>query len=400
MTRGGREEGPSKAAATRADPAKTGGWEDAERVLCVRLDALGDVLMTTPAIRALKESRPGRRTILLTSPAGAGAARLVPEVDEVVVYEAPWMKATPPGATPADEHAAIERLRELRLDGAVIFTVYSQNPLPAAHMCLLARIPLRLAYCRENPYQLLTHWAPETEPVPTVRHEVARQLDLVRTIGCVTGDTRLSLHVPRKARATVGRLLSGLGIAGKGFVVVHPGASAPSRCYPAEGFAEVADGIARGIGMPVVFTGSPGERALVEDIQGMMQAASVSLAGRLGLAELAALLGHASLLVSNNTGPAHVACAVGAPVVSLYALTNPQHTPWGVPSRVLFHDVECRYCYKSVCPMGHHDCLRLLRPADVLSAVAGLLRELDGMGTARENEGAEDPGGTLPGFGA
>ncbi len=85
---------------------------------------------------------------------------------------------------------------------------------------------------------------------------------------------------------------------------------------------------------------------------------SHSVAGELDLADLAALIERAPLLLSNNTGPAHIAAAVGTPVVDLYALTNPQHTPWEVPHRVLNHDVPCKYCYKSVCPEGHHDCLR------------------------------------------
>ncbi len=126
-------------------------------LLCVRLDSLGDVLMTTPAIRALKEARPGRRVTLLTSPSGAAAARLVPEIDEVIVYEAPWMKHSTAGSAGASrEYAMAEQLRRRSFDAAVIFTVYSQNPLPAAFLCYLAGIPLRLAHCRENPYQLLT----------------------------------------------------------------------------------------------------------------------------------------------------------------------------------------------------------------------------------------------------
>jgi ADP-heptose:LPS heptosyltransferase len=88
---------------------------------------------------------------------------------------------------------------------------------------------------------------------------------------------------------------------------------------------------------------------------------------------LAAVLTRASLLISNNTGTVHVAAAVGTPIVDLYALTNPQHTPWQVPHRVLFHDVPCKYCYKSVCPEGHHHCLRLVNPDQVLQAVTELL---------------------------
>ncbi len=77
--------------------------------------------------------------------------------------------------------------------------------------------------------------------------------------------------------------------------------------------------------------------------------------------------------MSNNTGPVHVAAAVGTPVVDLYALTNPQHTPWQVPNRVLNYDVPCKYCYKSVCPMGHHNCLQLVTPQSVVQAALELL---------------------------
>src|SRR5262249_20804845 len=149
------------------------------------------------------------------------------------------------------------------------------------------------------------------------------------------------------------------------WVLVHPGASAASRRYPPELFAEAAGMIQRKLGCPVVFTGSAQERELVEGIRASMQAPSLSLAGRLSLGELAAVTSLASVLVSNNTGPVHVAAAVGTPVVDLYALTNPQHTPWGVPCRVLSHDVPCKYCYKSVCPEGHQHCLSRIRPEEV-----------------------------------
>lgn len=355
--------------------SEPGAWDRAEDVVCVRLDALGDVLMTTPAIRALKEARAGRRITLVTSPAGAAVARLVPEIDDVWIHEPPWMKATAMRTDRRPEFAFIERLRRARFDAAAVFTVYSQNPLPAAMLCDLAGIPLRLAHCRENPYQLLTHWVPDPEPDRLVRHEVRRQLDLVGTVGCRTSDERLSLRVPDESGRRVEARLHRLGIDGKSpWVAIHPGSSAPSRRYRPDGFAEAARRLVREAGCRVVFTGGEAERALVEQIQDLMSAPSVSLAGELGLAELAALIARAPVLIANNTGPVHIAAAVGTPVVDLYALTNPQHTPWGVPSRVLFHDVPCRMCYKSICPEGHHDCLRLVPPEAVVAAALELLR--------------------------
>jgi radical SAM protein with 4Fe4S-binding SPASM domain len=106
-----------------------------------------------------------------------------------------------------------------------------------------------------------------------------------------------------------------------------------------------------------------------------MQAPAYSLAGRLNLGELAAALQMALFLIANNTGPVHIAAAVGAPVVDLYALTNPQHTPWQVPHRVLSFDVPCKYCYKSVCPQGHHACLREISPESVVAAAVDLLEQ-------------------------
>ena len=107
-------------------------------------------------------------------------------------------------------------------------------------------------------------------------------------------------------------------------------------------------------------------------------------AGVLALDELAALIALAPVLIANNTGPAHIAAAVGTPVVDLYALTNPQHTPWMVPNRVLSHDVPCKYCYKSVCPEGHHHCLRLITPSEVVRATYELLAEQSVEATTRK----------------
>jgi lipopolysaccharide heptosyltransferase II len=351
-------------------------WADADHILCVRLDTLGDVLMTTPALRALKESRPGRRLTFLTSAPGAEAARLVPEIDHILVYDAPWMKATAPRADSRPDLEMVERLRAGGYGAAVIFTVYSQNPLPAAMLCFLADIPLRLAHCHENPYQLLTNWLPDPEPAAFVRHEVRRQLDLVAAIGGRTTNERLSIRFSQAARVRVGSLLQEMRIgADEPWMVFHCGASAASRRYPPEQFAEAARLLAVEPGYPIVFTGAANENPLIEEIRSRMAGPSHSLVGRLSLAELAALLASASLLVSNNTGPVHVAAALGTPVVDLYALTNPQHAPWAVPSRVLFHDVPCKYCYKSVCPEGHQDCLRLVSPKSVAAAARELLRE-------------------------
>jgi lipopolysaccharide heptosyltransferase II len=348
-------------------------WQAARDVLCIRLDTLGDVLMTTPALRAVRQARGDRRITLLTSSAGATAARYVPEIAETWAYDAPWMKATAHRDDSAADRALIERLAAAHFDAAIIFTVFSQNPLPAALTCYLAEIPLRLAHCRENPYHLLTNWARDSEWTMPNRHEVQRQLDLVGQVGYTTNNTRLSFRVPWRDQVVVGRLLSENDIDAKApWLVVHPGATAPSRRYPPELFAAVADEL-HTEGYQIVLTGVSGEEDLIDEVRSSMTSPSCSLAGKLTLGQLGAVLARAPLLIANNTGPVHVAAAVGTPVVDLYALTNPQHTPWGVSHRVLFRDVPCKYCYKSDCPEGHHQCLRGVRPESVVRAARALL---------------------------
>ena len=352
-------------------------WHKVRKLLAVRLDNLGDVLMTTPALSAIRQSLPGAHITLLASPSGAALQPFIDEVDEVITYAAPWMKgraAAQPHATAEDELAIVRRLAEEQFDAAVIFSCYTQSALPAALLCRQAGIPLRLAHCRENPYGLLTDWVPDPEPQHGIRHEVERQLALVGSVGYHTEDDRMRFDYRSEDLVSLCAKLETLGVTPKRpWVVVHPGASAPSRRYPAAQFGEAADLIAADVNCHVLFTGSADEADLVLTAQARMQRPGVSLAGELSLGELAALIAHSKLLVSSNSGPVHIAAAVGTPVVDLYALTNPQHTPWRVPSRVLNHDVPCRNCLKSVCPQGHHHCLRLVTPQAVAQAAHELI---------------------------
>jgi ADP-heptose:LPS heptosyltransferase len=175
--------------------------------------------------------------------------------------------------------------------------------------------------------------------------------------------------------AAVRARLQRMGIApDQPWLLLHPGASAASRRYPAGHWARALGLLARRTGLPLVITGSAAETGLVEEIRAGCGVPTHSLAGKLSLGELGAALRLAAVALTNNSGPAHVAAAVGTPVVALYALTNPQHTPWHVRSRVLFQDVPCRFCFKSSCPAGHHACLAGVAPERVADAVMDLLR--------------------------
>jgi ADP-heptose:LPS heptosyltransferase len=337
----------------------------------VRLDNLGDVLVTTPAFHAIKQSLPDASLSLLTSPVGAQAGCLNPDIDDVIVYQAPWMD--PWQTLPQDserEQGMIRTVRDRAFDAAVIFTSFRQSSLPAAYLCYLADIPLRLAASIDGPGSLLTtrHKHPER-----MMHEVERGLDLVSAVGLGTDDLGLVLNVPEQERRQAAGIIA--GVRGRGPVVaIHPGCSMPARTYPWEMYAEVADLLAERLRASILLTGADDERELVKRIRSQMRQPAVSLAGELSFATLCAVIEAADLTVTNNTGPMHIAAAVKTPVVALFALTNPpeQWGPWRVPHRQLYHDVPCRICYSRICPY-QHECLRLVTPEMVVDAAAELL---------------------------
>jgi lipopolysaccharide heptosyltransferase II len=349
----------------------TEAWQQARSILAVRLDNLGDVLMTTPALAALA-SDPARRVTLLASHAGAAVAEHVPALAGVMTYQAPWVGGS--SRNGQGDRRFLAKLARRRFDAAVVFTVCTQSALAAALMCRMAAIPLRLAYARENPYELLTDWVPETDVcAPGMRHEVRRQLDLVASVGFAGADEALVFACrPHDLASARAKLALAGGAVERPSVLVHPGSSAASRRYPPERFGAAARRIAAGCGAQIVFVGGEADLEACAVAQRAMALPSVSLAGRLSLGELGALIGDARVLVCNNSGPSHLAAAVGTPVVVLYALTNPQHTPWRVPSRVLNREVPCRDCLKSVCPAVHHACLLGVEAAEVADAALEL----------------------------
>lgn len=363
-------------------------WQAARNVLLIRLDNLGDVLLTTPAFHAVRQCLPHAKLTLLASPVGAQVGALDPDIDDILVYCAPWMD--PWHKLPQDserEQQMIAQIKACHFDGAIIFTSFHQSPLPAAYLCYLADIPLRVAASIDGPGSLLTtrHKHPER-----MMHEVERGLDLVHAIGMNTDERDLVMRVPDDAiQAIVGSGSNTSGSDGmkrvKGerpLVVVHPGCSMPARTYPWEMYAEVITLLVAKLGAYVAVTGAEEEHTLVanvlERIPSSYRQNVVSMAGVLSFPELCALIKVADLTVTNNTGPMHISAAVKTPVIALFALTNPpeQWGPWQVTHRLLYHDVSCRICYSRVCPY-HHECLRLVTPAMVVDVAAELLSNVE-----------------------
>jgi ADP-heptose:LPS heptosyltransferase len=315
-------------------------WNNCRKILCVRADNMGDVIMSGPAIRALKKTF-GAHITLLTSSAGASICDHMPEIDDVIVNDMPWVKTEVP-PSPENIRQVIEDLRNGEFDGAVIFTVYSQSAMPAALVCLMAGIQRRLAYCRENPYHLLTDWVPDKEPYEFIRHQVERDLALVKNIGAEISDNRLILTSSDDDWYRASDVLAKYGIAyDQPFIVAHAGVSERKREFPVEKWVALLTVLRRHVSTAIILTGSKNEMTLTSMIHDAIGDDSIiNVAGEFNLAPFVATIFHASMVISVNTATAHIAAAAQVPSLILYAATNPQHSPWKSPSSVLYFPVN------------------------------------------------------------
>jgi ADP-heptose:LPS heptosyltransferase len=341
-------------------------------VLVCRLDSDGDVLLAGPAVRAVAAR--ARRITLLCGPRGRAAAALLPGVDDIVAFRCPWIEPEPAPVDGGEIAALAEDLRRRAIDVAIVLTSFHQSPLPTALVLRLADIPTVAAISEDYPGSLLDVRHHAADDV----HEVERSLSLVATLGYrlpADDDGRLRI------RATAPSPVPGDH---EPFVVVHPGASVPARAWSPERSAALVDALVAA-GRRVVVTGGPSESYLTELVAGTPRSEVLDLGGRTDLAELAAVLAQAEAVVVGNTGPAHLAAAVGTPVVSLFAPVVPavRWRPWKVP-HVLLGDqhAPCKDSRARVCPVPGHPCLDAIPVETVVDAVESLApaRTLEAVG--------------------
>ena len=350
------------------------------KVLVVRPDGLGDVLLTGPAVRAVAAS--GAEVTFLAGPGGSGAAALLPGVHRVLEWRAPWIDPEPGPFDPGSVRSLAGQIGRLGPDATVVFTSFHQSALPTALVLRMAGVQRIAAISEDYPGALLDVRQPPAEDIP----EAERNLALVRAAGfeLLPGDAgRLAVTAdlpdPRK--------LTG----GGRYLVVHASASVPARSPSAAKTAAIAAALAAA-GHRVVVTGSAAESAATAAVcaaaTAFSQAAAavgrvspggpgslVDLGGRTSLPQLAAVLAGAEVVVAPNTGAAHLAAAVGTPVVSLFAPVVPaaRWAPYGVPHRVLGRqDAACAGTRARVCPVRGHPCLDTIEPTDVVAAVEEL----------------------------
>lgn len=325
-----------------------------------RLDSAGDVLITGPAVRAVAAQHD--RVTMLVGPRGRDAAELLVGVDEIVEWQAPWVDFAAPELTAAHADALIKQLRDVAPAKMYIFTSFHQSPLPLALLARMAGVGWVGAICVDYPGTLLDlrHQVPDGIPEPE------RALSLAAAAGCrlPSGDDG-ALRI-----RTVEPLPPGLAetVGSQPFVVFHPGAAVPARRPSPDRSAAMVAALT-GAGYRVLVTGAPDETELTAAVA---DGRALDLGGRTSLAELAAVFSAARVVVVPNTGPAHLAAAVGTPIVSLFAPVVPatQWRPYARRVRVLGdQSAPCRASRARVCPVPGHPCLDRITDAELLDAV-------------------------------
>lgn len=340
-----------------------------KRFLVVRTDRLGDLILSLPVLSALKQAYPGCVVGLLVAVQTAPLVEGHPDVDVLLRDD------------PRSEHRGMRGLarlvRQVRM-GQFDTAILLHPTLRLALALAAARIPQRLGTAY-RPYSLLfTHRVP-VHRKGVARHELDLNFDLLSPIAPRPAQVAFKIPVTDEARAHVRHLLAPLRPRQTGkLVVIHPGSGGSARDWPLEHFARLADELTRQLNATVVVTGSAQESLLVDRLWRLCQQKPFRLDGRTSVKELAALLGEADLVVSNSTGPLHLAVAVGTKVIGFYcrirACAPERWGPYGHPDSVLTPEVQpCERCTGARCP--DWDCMSSISVEQALALAARKLNE-------------------------
>jgi heptosyltransferase-2 len=336
------------------------------RLLIRSTNWIGDAIMTTPAVCAIRRNFPGARITMLAKPWVAPVFDHSPHVDEVLVYDANGRHHGVGGTI-----RLARDLRARRFDAAILL----QNAIEAALIAFMAGIPKRIGFDTDARRLLLTHPVRCTRAIKSI-HQTGYYLKILEGVGLAGGDAILELHLNPEDRRRADHILAEAGIASKRPIVgLNPSATyGPSKQWFPERYAALGDLLHEAFNATIVIFGGPSDRDLGQHISGLMRAPVFDLSARTNLGEAMALIDRCDAFVTNDSGLMHVAAALNTPLVAIFASTNPVATgPHSPTSRVVRAPIGCSPCLKPVCPLTHTDCMRMISVDMVFDAVKDLL---------------------------
>ncbi|MFC1806803.1 glycosyltransferase family 9 protein [Candidatus Omnitrophota bacterium] len=340
-----------------------------KRILLTRTDRLGDVLLTTPAIKAVRDAYPNAYIAMVVRPYTELALKGNPHLNEVIVYDKYGAYRSTAGSL-----KFAKSLRDNRFDLVIIF-----HPTNRMHiLSFLAGIPKRVGYDERFSFLL-------TDRIKNLKHEGKKHeseynFDLLDVLGVESSENKLYLTVDGEAQKSVNLLLSKYGVKDNDKIIsLHPGASCLSKMWPADKFAQLADKLIDKYNVKIVVTGASEKKDMdsCESVKKLMQKEALYFVGNLNIIELGALLQRSALFISNDSGPVHIAVAVNTPVISLFGRNQAGLGPkrWGPlgPKDISLHkDVGCAgLCLAHDC-IRKFECLEAISVDEVLDAAEKL----------------------------
>jgi len=337
-----------------------------KRILIVRTDRIGDVLLSTPVIKALRYAYPNAYIAMMVSPYAKDIVEGNPFLDEVIIYDKDGKHKSWPRSL-----KFARNLKKRRFDLALIL-----HPTNRMHLItFFAGIRRRIGYGRKLGF-LLTDRIKHTKQLGE-KHELEYALDLVRYLGFEPQDKTLFMPIKPESEAWAEELFKQEGIKkADRILAIHPAASCPSKVWPNERFADVADRLIEKFGFKVLVIAGPKDLALSGDVIKHMHHPAANLSGKTSVSQLASILKRCNLFISNDSGPVHIAASVGVPVISIFGrnqkgLSPKRWGPTGKKDKVLHKEIGCIECLAHNCTK-EFACLKAISVDEVVN-IAGSL---------------------------
>ncbi|MFH1854404.1 MAG: lipopolysaccharide heptosyltransferase II [Candidatus Omnitrophota bacterium] len=338
-----------------------------KRILIVRTDRVGDVVLSTPVFAAARAAFPDAYIAVMVSSQTKEIVAGNPHINEIIVLDK------------GSRHRGFLKtvifsmwLKAKRFDLALLL----HSTVRVNLICYLAGIPRRIGYARGKMDFLLTKRLEYTKRLGE-KHEIEYSLDVLRSLGVNVEASSPIVSIKENDFKEADSLLFESGVKeNTGLVFINPGASCVSRIWPFENFASLADTLMDNLGLSVVIVSSPEHVKIGEKVRGLMKHEPIFLCGRTSLGVLAALLKRASLFISNDSGPVHIACAVGTPVISIFSrkergVSPKRWGPFGRKSVFVHKDAGCIRCLAHNCKKDFL-CLKSITVDDIMEKVKEL----------------------------
>jgi heptosyltransferase-3 len=330
-------------------------------VLIIKLRYIGDVLLATPTVRAIKAARPDVRVTMMVNRGTEDVLSGNPDLDEIVVLDKGSLAA---------QWRLIAGLRRRQFDTVIDLTDGDRS----AFLSWISGAPVRIGFNDEDRWRGRCY-TEVVQPVPGVRHRIDRDLEVLKPMSIQAGTTDPQLWLTSEEENSADQLLDQLGVQrSPSMVILQPGARYWFKAWPPERFAELADRLTSQYGCQVLIGGSDQDIDLAQQIRQMAKSSPVVMAGRTTIKQFAAIAKKSALFVGNDSGAMHIAVAVGTPVVALFGPSNPaEWGPRGEVTEVIYKGLDCRVCFHPTCKRGEQNCMKLISVGEVETASKRLI---------------------------